>query len=297
MSNSFLDFHADDYALSEHSDNDILDLCREGALDSISVIPNLLVFESAVRKFILQRKSFPKNVTVSVHLNVMEGMCLAPKELLPNLVDKDGFFSVSWGKLFIWNYIPILRKKLRHQLSLEIKAQIEQCVGAGICNKKNVRIDSHQHPHMIPVFFDALLDALSSLEKDGYSFSYIRNSQDPISFYHGRNVFSLNVVKCFILNFYSLRVRKFLQKKLLAKNILCGVYYSGKMDERTERVIPIFLRKAKMRNCTAEILFHPGTMSDSELSKEFNKIGFNNFHLSECRKIEADTLRNFYRKF
>lgn len=297
MNNCFLDFHADDYALSEHSDNDILDLCREGALDSISILPNFPVFESAVQKFLLQRESFPKNVVVSVHLNIMEGKCLAPKELLPNLVDKYGFFSISWGKLFIWNYVPILRKKVCQQLSLEIKTQIERCVNAGICDKENIRIDSHQHPHMIPMFFDALLDAISSLEKDGFSFCYIRNSQDPILFYHGRNIFSLNVVKCLILNFYSFRARKFFSKKSFAKNILCGVYYSGKMDERIEHVIPIFLQKAGKRNCTVEILFHPGTMLDSELSKEFNKIGFNNFHLSECRKIEANTLRKLYRKF
>ena len=50
--NSIVDIHADDFALSEKSDRDILQLCSEGKLDSISIIPNLECLETAVAKFL-----------------------------------------------------------------------------------------------------------------------------------------------------------------------------------------------------------------------------------------------------
>ena len=289
--NSIFDFHADDYALSGCSDDDILSLCRDGLLDSISILPNLSIFDSAVQKFLSQKRNFPRTIAVSVHLNVMEGKCCAQKDLLPDLVDANGFFIVSWGKLFAYSYAPIYRRKIREQLKLEIIAQIERCISAGICGRESIRIDSHQHPHMIPVFFSALTDAVSELERTGCSFSYIRISQDPISFYGGKALFSLNIIKCLILNFYSIKVRKYIKQKKLPQNYLCGVYYSGRMDGRITAALPVFEKKANACGKTVEVLFHPGMMHSNELTDEFTKKGFNDFHLSACRKIEFDTVR------
>lgn len=289
--NSVLDFHADDYALSECSDDDILSLCRNGSLDSISILPNLAIFDSAVQKFLSQKQNFPRSVAVSVHLNVMEGKCCAQKELLPDLVDANGFFIVSWGKLFAYSYAPIYRRKIREQLKIEIIAQIERCISAGVCGRENIRIDSHQHPHLIPVFFSALSDAVLELEQTGCLFSYIRISQDPISFYGGKALFSLNIVKCLILNFYSIKVRQYVKQKKLPQNYLCGVYYSGRMDRRITSALPVFEKKANACGKTVEVLFHPGMMHSNELTDEFTKKGFNDFHLSAYRKIEFDTVR------
>ncbi len=263
--NSVLDFHADDYALSGGSDDDIISLCREGVLDSISILPNLAIFDSAVQKFLSQKQGFPRTIAVSVHLNVMEGKCCAQKDLLPDLVDANGFFSVSWGKLFACNYIPLYREKIREQLKTEIIAQIERCINAGICGRENIRIDSHQHSHMIPVFLSALADAVLEFEQAGCSFSYIRISQDPISFYGGKELFSLNIIKCLILNFYSIKVRKYLKRKKLPQIYLCGVYYSGRMDGRIATALPVFEKKARTCRKTVEVLFHPGTMTSNEL--------------------------------
>lgn len=294
---SVLDFHADDYALSGSSDDDILSLCRDGSLDSISILPNLAIFDSAVQKFLSQKQSFPRTVAVSVHLNVMEGTCCAQKDLLPDLVDSNGRFAVSWGRLLVYSYIPIYRKRIRSQLKIEIIAQIERCVAAGICSRERIRIDSHQHTHMIPVFFSALSDAVSQLEKAGYSFSYIRVPQDPLSFYKGKNLFSLNIIKCLILNFYSITARQRLKRMHLPQNYLCGVYYSGRMDERISAVLPVFEKKAKTCGKTVEVLFHPGMMHSDELTDEFSKKGFNEFHLSACRKIEFDTTRRLHNEY
>lgn len=284
--NSIVDIHADDFALSEKSDRDILQLCAEGKLDSISIIPNLECFETAVAKFLSVQEESDKKILVSVHLNFMEGKCCAEKSLLPDLIDSEGFFTASWGKLFIWNYIPFIRKKIKIQLKKEILAQIKKCIAANVIDKNAIRIDSHQHPHMIPVVFEALKETVLELENDGCKIEYIRNTQDPILLYGGKDIFSMNTIKCLILNFYSQKVKKYLVSKKLPVNYLCGVYFSGKMDSRLKKVLPKFIKKAETQERIIELLFHPGTMLRSELTSEFKKEGFNEFHLSESRKTE-----------
>ena len=51
------------------------------------------------------------------------------------------------------------------------------------------------------------------------------------------------------------------------------------------------MKKAEKKNRTVELLFHPGTMLKNELTDEFTKSGFNDFHLSENRMIEYSTLQ------
>lgn len=291
MNRDCFDVHADDYALSESSDNDIVALCKNGKLCSISIIPNLRIFDSSVKKFLEAKDNGCENVKVSVHLNFMEGKCCAPVSELPSLVDGDGYFTVSWGKLFMWNYIPFLRKKIKNQLTTEITAQIKKCIDARIVDESALRIDSHQHPHMIPLFFEALAD---SIRENKFKVEYIRNTCDPIYFYLSKKgglkgLSVANVVKCLILNFYSHRVSRYLRKNNLVNSYLCGVYFSGKMDERIHSIIPVFEKKALAKKRVTELLFHPGLMLENELTDEFKKDGFNEFHLSSNRKIEFDT--------
>ncbi len=289
--NRIVDIHADDFALSENSDKDILQLCSEKKLDSISIIPNLGCFETAATSFLSVQEKSDKKILVSIHLNFMEGKCCAEKSLIPNLVDSEGFFTASWGKLFIWNCIPLMQKKIKLQLKTEILAQIKKCLDANIIDKNAIRIDSHQHPHMIPLVFEALKESVLELENNGCKIEYIRNTQDPILLYGGKDIFSMNTVKCLILNFYSIKAKKYLASKKLPVNYLCGVYFSGKMDSRLKKVLPKFIKKAEKQDRNIELLFHPGTMLKSELTSEFKKEGFNEFHLSENRKTEYNTLK------
>jgi predicted glycoside hydrolase/deacetylase ChbG (UPF0249 family) len=291
LNKNYIDIHADDYGLSENSDNDIITLCQNEKLDSISIIPNLDIFESSIKKFLEAKKGFYQKVKVSVHLNFMEGKALSSVAELPDLVDYDGYFTVTWGNLFLWNYNPLKRDKIKQQLKTEITAQINKCISAKIIDKNAIRIDSHQHPHMIPLFFEALTEAV---KENNFNVEYIRNTCDPLSFYlFERGCFKhlsiANVIKCFILNFYSKKISHWLRVNNLKDSYLCGVFYSGLMDDRILPVLPTFEDEAAEENKICEILFHPGLMYKTELTKEFKKIGFNDFHLSSNRKVEFNT--------
>ena len=61
------------------------------------------------------------------------------------------------------------------------------------------------------------------------------------------------------------------------------------MDDRIIPFIPVFEKKSENTNHICELLFHPGHMLEAELTQEFTKTGFIEFHLSSNRKIEYST--------
>ena len=55
-----------------------------------------------------------------------------PKSFTPNskfqvkhLTDKQGYFDITWGDLFRWNYSPKMFMTIKKELKVEIKAQTE----------------------------------------------------------------------------------------------------------------------------------------------------------------------------
>lgn len=291
---NLLDFHADDFGISKNSTNDIISLISRNYLSSISIMPNMSSFDYAIEEF--NKIKNISNVQISVHLNFMEGHCCADKEDLPDLVDNNGFFKISWGNLFKWNYNYKRRNKIKQQLKKEIIAQTNKCIKAGIIKKEKLRFDGHQHTHMIPIVYEALLLAIDEFEKQGCKITFIRNTQDPIKPYLKikdiRKSFQLiNIIKCLILNYYSIGIRKSLKKMELPVYYLCGVFLSGNMDsDRLEKVLPAYCEKPKKQNRKIEILFHPGSVLEEEITSEFVKPDFNLFHLSKSRKIEYNAI-------
>lgn len=295
MSSYHIDIHADDYALSPSSDLDIITLCKAGKLDSISVMPNMAICDTACKLFLNEKSNFPKKIKISIHLNFVEGKCCAPYEKVSHLIDENGLFTVSWGKLLLWSYSPFVRKKIRAELSAEIIAQTEKMIHYGILDSSALRFDSHQHPHMIPIVFDALVDAISEMQKKNYKVEYIRCATDPILPYLKKielyKTFSpINIIKCIILNVLSHKAKHELKKMNMPVSYLCGVFFSDNMDSyRVKKMIPALAEKAEKENRPLEILFHPGLMLESELSDEIN---FVEAHTSKNRHVEFDAVMN-----
>lgn len=292
---SYIDIHADDFAVSYHASQDIISLCKKGVLDSISIIPNMSCFDKSINLFQRERTTFPHEVLISIHLNFMEGHCVADTHLVPHLVDRSGNFSVSWGSLLLASYNPLKRRVIQNELAVEIKAQIDKIKSTGIITD-DIRIDSHQHPHMIPVVRDALCQVVNS---HAYRFSFIRNSREPLSVYlkHPSVFFScsfINVVKCTLLNLLSHTVVHSLRKESLADGYLCGVLFSGCMNQRLSKIANDLYCFSEKKKRPLEILFHPGSVNQNEITSEYCKPGFVLFHLSKNRHIEYQTVCSLY---
>jgi len=294
----WVDVHADDFGVSVHASKDIVECLEDGALNSISVIPNMSCFLECVRLYQDKKAFFKKEPLICVHLNVLDGKAVSDKKKIPDLVDEEGFFSLSWGKLFFLNYGSKKKKeRIGKQLKIEFEAQIGMVKEA--FDLKELRLDSHQHPHMIPFIFDILMEIS---EESKTPVRFVRLAKEPLSPFLRQICFyptysPVNLVKNIILNFFALQDRKELEKRGISFELLWGLLMSGNMDARRMRELFVsMVRYAEKKGKVIEILFHPGRMLKEEQSDEYRKRGFLDFYLSEGRSVEKESvyaLKNF----
>lgn len=294
-----IDIHADDYALSLNTSEEILDLMHQGILDSISIIPNMSCYEPCIKRLQNEVPDLPFLPKLSVHLNLVEGisLCKDPAKDKVCLVDN------TWGKLFISSYIPFIRKRTKNELKNEIREQlqkgfadIQSCIMIskehGIpCMQKTLRIDSHQHSHLIPVVWSALTECL---KEDSYDFEYIRNPREPLipflcipSMWHSYRI--INLIKNRVLYLLSFKVDRYNRNKSLIPMYMWGLVMSGKMD--SSRICALhdrFIRIAKKNGRSLEILFHPGKMNPGEVNAEIPAASANSFYLNKNRDSEKE---------
>lgn len=284
-----IDIHADDYGLTESTSQAILECINKNKLNSISVMPNMNGFSHGVMLWETKVKQEARP-DISVHLNFMEGHCVSSKEALPHLVDRNGLFCISWEDLVKYNFMPRVRKQVKIELKKEIKAQIQRVADAyGLDLQTSLRVDSHQHTHMIPLVMEAIVE---SVKEEKWVLSYMRNTREVMTPY--LNTISLwdsheliNFIKVLVLNSFAIWDKKWFEICKLPDMILSGVFFSGEMSyNRVKKIFPQLLRIAEKRNCNLEILFHPGTALVSEIGEEFNHPDANVFYTSEGRQIE-----------
>ncbi len=296
------DIHADDYALTKNTSQDMLECMRAGKLDSISIVTNMSCFGACMEMLCREIPKLPFLPLLSVHLDFVEGRCLAGREKAPDLVKNgDDLMGLGWGGLFLASYLPGKRRRIKPQLVCEIKAQlaagkkaIERCMEiageAGVaCAQKGLRIDSHQHAHMIPVVWEALLQAV---REEGYAVEYIRNAKEVLSvFLTDMSLYKtyrpVNFVKNRLLSLYSHRVDRYCRTNGLRQMYLWGLVMSGRMDKkRIEKLYPKMRARAARDDRELEILFHPGLMLAEEVTDEVAGEAVKDFYRRGDRHVE-----------
>lgn len=300
------DIHADDYALTLNTSKDMLECMRAGKLDSISIVPNMSCFEACMELFYEEIPKLPFLPLMSVHLDFVEGRSLVGREVVPDLTKTDGdLMGLGWSGLFSASYLPGRRKIIKTQLKREIKAQlakvqeaIEKCMEiakkAGVsCGQKGLRIDSHQHAHMIPVVWEAVLEAVS---EEGYRVTYIRNSKEVLGvFLTDLSLYKtyrpVNFVKNRLLALYSHKVDRYCRAHGMEQMYLWGLVMSGRMDqERIGKLYEKMKKKAEKDGRRLEILFHPGLTLQEEVTPEIAGEAVEDFYLRKDRHVEKEAV-------
>lgn len=306
-----IDIHADDYALTLHTSQDMLACMKKGQLDSISIVPNMSCFGECMELFYEAIPELPFLPLMSVHLDFVEGKCLAGAGQVPLLAadagksGQSGLIGLSWGGVFALSYLPWKRGAAKEQLKKEIRAQIEAAWKAikqamtvagehGIaCRQKGLRIDSHQHAHMIPVVWDALVEVLA---EEKYPVEYIRNSKEMMGAFVGqvslwKTYRPVNFVKNRLLAAYSHKVERYSKKHGLEQMYLWGLVMSGHMDyDRIVTLYPKIAAKAGKDRRVLEILFHPGLTLPGEVTEEIGREAAEDFYLRADRHVEMDAV-------
>lgn len=284
-----IEFHADDYGLFKMQSRRILDCFREGCLNGISIIPN----GSYLAEGMDELQDIGRDIKLTVHLNLVEGQCLSKREAVRDLIDEEGNFAVSFGKLLLLSYIPFKRKRYKTQIKEELKNQIHAV--EPYLDEKHIRLDSHCHYHMLPIVYDSMKEVI---REEKLKVTYIRMPKENIGLYlrHRKEMEHfrwINLVKVLCLNV--LYARNCLHSsgmlKTMDKALFCGVMFSGNMSYRNAgAILPDVCKRAEILKQDAEILFHPGAVYEKEDFEKLTDEGDKAFLSSEFRKAEAKAL-------
>lgn len=294
MENREIWYHADDYGVSLEQSEKILACFTDGALNSISILPNVPDLGGVLA--LLDRTDAKGELRRVLHLNFVEGKPLAGADRVPLLVDSKGYFDKSFATLFLWNYTAGQKKRsaLKRQLSAEIRAQLRAVTQEH--DFHITAIDSHQHYHMIPLVFDCLMKVLAEEEFQTLDIRQIRIPVDPVRavlFSGGhKKIPFINRIKWLILKTSAGRNNKILKKKGIEAPVFFGIFYTCEMKwEVVKALLPAFKKYADKKGAMLELMFHPGNLTaDYELLDGRRKALWE-FYASDNRFFEAECLR------
>lgn len=281
-----LDFHGDDYGISRNNCVRFMELIKAEKIDSISILPNMAYFDSAMKYLNEEWDNINKKPLISIHLNIIDGYSLANLE--SDFLTKASYGGKTeyrrimnglWIRLLLCSYIfGKKREEIKKQLKMELHCQIKRVI-ENLPKEVGLRLDSHLHTHMLPIVFDAMLEALEELgvkEKLGF----VRLSDEPLWIFLREprlwGTYSpVSVMKNLLLKLLSVRARRILANKNIKYGSLWGLIMTGEMDsKRVEFMLPkirSFLEKryVKGKNSYMEVLCHPGITLKEEVSEEF----------------------------
>ena len=274
---------ADDYGLCNEMSAHIQKGIDAGVLDKVSVFPN---FDKVDLLNIVNKK----NIRISLHLNLVEGKCMANADEINLIADKNGDFKHTFCGLFKLNLLHT--KKLEAQAYKEIKSQVLYWKSI-LPKDAPFLIDGHQHTHMIPAVFRALNKVI---EDEDIKIAYMRIPAEPIlpylktpSLYFTYK--PVNIIKQWLLKFLWSLNRREAKKYNIPTSHFCGILFSGKMDEkRVNKILPKYIDYARKDGRDIEVLFHPGYMNNGNDFSGSENIVFKNFYLSKNRKTEFDSV-------
>ncbi len=255
MSKSKYYFHVDDFGRSKNISLSIIKSLTKGNLNSVSIIMNYID-----KSYHLKLKKI-KNINKRLHLNLTE---------IPSYKVKENKFlsNLSFIRLI---FLSDSKKKVIYK---EIISQISSY--KKIYRPKYLKIDGHQHVHMIPWILRYLLQI-----KKKYRIKEIRNSNEKIVTPKFKDLINLryyrNLIACFVIKFFYFVEGK---PKLSDYNFFGLVYSDLQSQENIMKYIDLIKRK-KIKKF--EILLHSGVGSLLE-RKIFKK--YFNFYVSEKRKEE-----------
>ena len=276
-------FSADDYGVCSEASAHIQQCVDSGALNKVSVFPNLEQID-------LHKILKNNDVMISLHLNLVEGRCMANAKEINLIADKHGNFKHTFGGLFKLGLFS--GKEFETQIYKEIKAQVlywqsilPECTP--FC------IDSHQHTHMIPCVFKALVRVL---KEEKINLGYMRIPCEPALVYIKTpslyfTYSAVNIIKQWLLNLLWLNNKKYTKNYEIPTAYFMGILFSGKMNEkRVNKILPKYIKIAEKNKRDIEVLFHPAYLEKNDVDFKNKNIVFESFYLSENRKTEFDSV-------
>ena len=206
--------HADDLGLAEGVDAAILDLARSGQLQGASLLVNGPSAAHAMDAWC----NLADPPTLTLHF------CLTEGQRLPNCPD----LPTGFGSLLLASLLPWQRRRLAPQLRAVLLQQISRY--RELTGLRYIRLDGHQHIHLVPLVLDAVLDLARS-----ESITWVRTTREPLP--EGlalrlwwRSLHTGGLIKWLILQLLSgMAIPRLRRAGLQTNRRFAGVLFSGSM--------------------------------------------------------------------
>lgn len=292
-------YHADDFGVSIEQSERILACYADGALNSISILPNVRDLGSVLA--LLEKTDKDREIRRVLHLNFVEGKPLAGAKQVSLLVDRAGYFDKSFETLLRQDYTAGNKKRamLKKQICAEIRAQLRAVTAEydfGI-----TAIDAHQHYHMIPMIFDCLMEVLEEEAFSDLTIRQIRIPVDPLKpAFSVRNrpqkILPINLVKWLLLKMLSKRAEKRLREKGVEVPVFFGILYTCEMKwDIVNALLPKYKAYAGQKGASLELMFHPGNLTAEYELPDQRRKELRAFYMSDNRFFEAECLKTLRR--
>lgn len=282
--------HADDYGITPKQSSAMLELCAtdgQRSLESMSIFANSPCFDEAAQ--MLETRLSNGSLDLSLHLNLVEGPSCADPSKIEELVDDRGMFKNDFVKLLLKGARP-RNQRLYDALVAECTAQIDRFTSTFPQFKDSMRIDSHQHTHMIPIVFEAMMTSIAECK---CTLRQLRVPTEDITPYEmaGKvgDITFANRVKNVLLTSLARRCADKIPEGCATLGF-CGVLLSGNMD-KTDANLTKELDAFHARNGRdVEVLFHPISVPMQDCLDP-NNVAFASACASPARDREALTIQ------
>jgi chitin disaccharide deacetylase len=241
-------------------------------LKGILTTASLMVGEPFSRDAVERAKRNP-TLKTGLHLTLVEGRPVSPRERIPDLVDAEGAFSTHLVRAgFSFFFYP----RIREQLETEIRAQFEAFRATGLILD---HANAHNHMHLHPTVLRLLLN----VGKD-YGLKAVRlPNEPPFRTWKASGKFLGPRLASWILLCPWMILAKFLLRRAHVQynDYLLGMTDSGAMT------LDLALRFiAGLPNGITEFCFHPATRRCEEIDRTMPSYA----HEDEYRTLTSETL-------
>jgi chitin disaccharide deacetylase len=239
--------NADDFGFCESVNKGIVEAHTKGVLTSTTIMANMPATEQAADL----AKNLP-SLGVGVHLNLTAGKPLCQQASVKLILDSQGHFVLSPGKLAL---ASLITGKVRTAIETELASQIQWLIDKGI---KPTHLDSHKHIHAFPTIFPIVcrLAKRFSIPAIRYAYEPKQVSQIPWPVTDNESRKRASLVRTMA------KINRWQNPALFRTDALLGVAHVGKINAAFMRAVSLYNIAS-----TAELMTHPGYTYDLDATR------------------------------
>jgi len=253
--------NADDFGLCESVNKGIVEAHTKGVLTSTTIMANMPATEQAADL----AKNLP-TLGIGVHLNLTAGKPLCQDSSVKLILDSQGHFVLSPGKLAL---ASLITGKVRTAIETELASQIQWLIDKGI---KPTHLDSHKHIHAFPSIFPIVcrLAKRFSIPAIRYAYEPKQVSQFPWPVTDNESRKRASLVRTMA------KINRWQNPALFRTDALLGVAHVGTINTAFMRAVSLYNIAS-----TAELMTHPGYTYDLDTAQT---------RLVKQREVELEAL-------